>query len=413
VIDSRAQPSEAITSRALELTRGLGTPRQRLQALYTFVSTEIRYVSLALGAGRLEPRPAAEVLATQYGDCKDKHVLLASLARAIDIDLRPVLISSVVTVDDRVPSPTQFDHLITVRTGGNAAERDWMDTTSGVLPPGVLFNGLRNKRALLIMGDGSGRGSGGSAAFVTTPADIGIPTTTTVDISGTIDEKVLTTRVVRRLTGDLEFLMRLAFRQTDQDLRRKVAEEQAKDDGLSKGTIQDVSFKDEGAGRGVEFTYRASHPFSFTYDKPWQIWIPSPTLELPAAPDEPGTPIELGTPVEMIVSASYEVPPALRVRPPVAVTLDRDFATYRSTYAVDGRILRVERRLRTLLNEIPPAQAESYRTFTRAIDTDVRQRFSVDPIARTASSPVTADELNAAGNAAIEKRQLKEAVACD
>ena len=153
-----------------------------------------------------------------------------------------------------------------------------MSRSTFVLPSGTLFNGFRNKRALRITGDGSGRGSGVVAMFVTTPPDTGVPATGRIDISGTIDDKTLTTRVVRRLTGDPEFLMRLAFREAGEDLRMKIAEEQAKEDGLSQGTVQGVSFKDEGPGRGVEIAYRASHAFSFTYDKPWQIWIPAPAL---------------------------------------------------------------------------------------------------------------------------------------
>jgi transglutaminase-like putative cysteine protease len=118
-VDAKSTPDDAVTVRARDLTRGISDPEKQLAALFTFVSTQVRYVSVAFGMGRLEPRAATEVLATGYGDCKDKHVLLASLARAIDLDLQPVLISTVLTLDEELPSPSQFDHLISVRTAGD------------------------------------------------------------------------------------------------------------------------------------------------------------------------------------------------------------------------------------------------------------------------------------------------------
>jgi len=413
VIDERSEPDDAVRSRARELTRGLDKPEQRLEALYAFVSTQIRYISLAFGAGRLEPRTAGQVLSTQYGDCKDKHVLLASLARAVDIAIKPVLISDSIILDEQLPSPTQFDHLISVKTAADPAHREWMDSTSGVLPSGALFAPLRNKRALLIPTGvaKSQQRAETPVALVTTPADLRTPAVVTIDISGTIDDRgLLTTRVARRITGDLEFLVRLTFRDAGQQAKMDAAKEQAHEDGLREATVKDATFKDDGPGRPVELRYEATHAFPLTYDKPWQIWIPTPSLALPAAPTDAGTATELGATVDLTLTATYEVPPFVRARPPVPVSVEREFATYRSTYRVEGRTLLLERRLRTLVKEVPAAHVDSYRAFLRAVDADFRQSFAVDPIARTESAPATADELNSAGHQAIEKRQYKQAI---
>ena len=60
---------------------GRASDVEKLEALYDFVSKNFRYVSLSLGAGRYQPRAAADVLRDAYGDCKDKHTLLASVDR--------------------------------------------------------------------------------------------------------------------------------------------------------------------------------------------------------------------------------------------------------------------------------------------------------------------------------------------
>ena len=71
-------------------------------------------MSLSLGVGRYQPHAASDVLHNQYGDCKDKHTLLASLLEAEGLHASSVLINSSRKLDPDVPSPSQFDHVITM-----------------------------------------------------------------------------------------------------------------------------------------------------------------------------------------------------------------------------------------------------------------------------------------------------------
>jgi len=419
VLDAKAQPDESVKARARELTRGLNTPEERLAALYAFVSTQIRYISLAFGAGRLEPRSASQVLATQYGDCKDKHVLLASLARAIDLDIKPVLISSIATLDEQIPTPSQFDHVISVKTAADTSAWFWMDSTSGVLPPGVLLEPLRDKRALLVPTTPLGaerterteRTAGAARAkIVTTPATVGDAARITVEIAGTMAPDQLTARVMRRFTGDAEYALRLMMRTAPQSAFDDLGKQQAEEDNFGeKTTVTGTALKDEGPGKGVVMSYTASRGMSLTYDKPWQFWLTAPSMQPTLMPPDTITEVELAL-IEMTLSVKYEVPASVRARPPVPVSLDREFATYTSAYKVDGQTLSLERRLRTRTKKITPQQIDGYRAFLRAIDADFRQMFAIEAIPRTAATPQTAGELNAAGSAAIQKRQIKEAI---
>jgi len=74
----RVEPSAAIRAKAAELTKGLSNDGAKLQAIYNFVSLQYRYIGIAFGIGRYQPHPADDILTNNYGDCKDKHTLLAS-----------------------------------------------------------------------------------------------------------------------------------------------------------------------------------------------------------------------------------------------------------------------------------------------------------------------------------------------
>ena len=81
-------PDESVRAEAARLVEGKATPFEKLEALHAFVALKVRYFSVSFGAGRMQPRPAAEVLVSRYGDCKDKHALLAALAASVGIDVQ-------------------------------------------------------------------------------------------------------------------------------------------------------------------------------------------------------------------------------------------------------------------------------------------------------------------------------------
>ena len=119
----RRAPIADVRAKAEELTKGLNTDLEKTEALYDFVAKNFRYVSLSLGVGRYQPHAASDVLHDQYGDCKDKHTLLASLLEAEGLHAWSVLINSSRKLDPDVPSPSQFDHVITMLPMGQGTNR--------------------------------------------------------------------------------------------------------------------------------------------------------------------------------------------------------------------------------------------------------------------------------------------------
>jgi hypothetical protein len=202
--DERVKPAPEIAAKAAELTKNAANDEAKLRALYGYVSSQFHYIGISFGIGRYQPHSAGEVLGNQYGDCKDKHTLLASLLTAAGIPAYPALISSSREVDRDVPSPGQFDHVITVvpRDGGLV----WLDTTSEIGPYQYLLGSLRDKHALVIWKDKA-------AALINTPADLPFGATQTFSMDANLsDAGTLEGHVDFSARGDLEYLLRSGFR---------------------------------------------------------------------------------------------------------------------------------------------------------------------------------------------------------
>ncbi len=94
-----------------------------------WVQDEVRYFGIEVGANSHAPHRPSTVLARRYGDCKDKSLLLVSLLRARGISAQLALVNGRLlgAVEEALPSPTAFDHVI-VRA--QLEGRDfWMDPT--------------------------------------------------------------------------------------------------------------------------------------------------------------------------------------------------------------------------------------------------------------------------------------------
>lgn len=361
--EDRVKPTPEIAAKAAELTKGAADDDAKIRAIYAYVSTQFRYIGVAFGIGRYQPHSAAEVLGNQYGDCKDKHTLLASLLAASGIAAYPALISVEHEVDESVPSPGQFDHVVTVVPRGEKLV--WLDTTSEVGPYQFLAGPLRNKHALMMGKD--------KAVLIETPADLPYASTQSFHMDAKVnDEGTLEGQAEFTTRGDFEVVLRSAFRSvalTDwKDLVQRIS--------MSAGFGGEVS---EVTASSPEKTDEPFH-FSYKYTRKefgdWanrRILAPSPLILLPAPSDEellPKGPSYLGPGAEIRFTSVVEIPKGYRAELPQAVHLSNDFAEYDSTYQLkDGKIVS-ERRLRTLLREVPEKERKDYKDFAKAIQDD-------------------------------------------
>ena len=88
LVDPAADVTDTIRAKAQQLTAGLTSELDRIRAIAALVQ-QTNYVEVALNitrGGGYTPRDAADTLARNYGDCKDKATLMRALLKAAGIE---------------------------------------------------------------------------------------------------------------------------------------------------------------------------------------------------------------------------------------------------------------------------------------------------------------------------------------
>jgi hypothetical protein len=89
----QSKPTPEIRALADEITKGITDRRAQAAAIDTWVKRNIRYVAVYLSIGRVVPHDAATVLKNKFGDCKDKVTLMSALLAAKGIASEAALIN--------------------------------------------------------------------------------------------------------------------------------------------------------------------------------------------------------------------------------------------------------------------------------------------------------------------------------
>ncbi len=134
------------------LVKGALTLEDSIKAIHKYVSQDVRYVAISLGMGGYQPRSATEVIATGYGDCKDKATLFITLAKRLGVTAYPVLLSAGGRVERGLPTISQFNHAIAAVE--RPAGRIFVDLTAGDVPWGSLPGPDQGQFVLVVRPDG-------------------------------------------------------------------------------------------------------------------------------------------------------------------------------------------------------------------------------------------------------------------
>jgi tetratricopeptide (TPR) repeat protein len=405
----RRAPTTDVRAKAQDLTKGLNTDLAKTEALYDFVAKNFRYVSLSLGVGRYQPHAATDVLHDQYGDCKDKHTLLASLLEAEGLHADSVLINSSRKLDPDVPSPSQFDHVITMLPMGK--EEVWMDTTSEVAPFRLLAYTLRNKQALVI--PPADPPSKLAPHLENTPADTPMPDYERSEVVGKVNDiGKLEAHVHYEFRGDEELLLRSVFRRVPESNWQRVADNI---NGGLGGEITHLVVSDPAATK---------EPFAMSYDvskpnfldwskKKTQIVLPLVQFSLPDVDDDQSDPdaepLKLGPKGEYSYKIKLELPTKYTARAPLAFSLKRDYAEYDAAYQLQGGVFTASRTLTLHQDDLPVARATDYESFRRAVGADLAQQLSVESTVAGGLVPpadMKADDLLESARAAVDAGNL-------
>jgi hypothetical protein len=316
---AQSAPTDAIRSKANELTRDSKTPEDQVRALYQYVSSQTRYIGIDFGIGHYKPHLAAEILANQYGDCKDKDTLLEALLRAKGFSSAPALIGAGIAPVPEVPSPADFNHVIT--TVDLPGRRIWLDSTPDSAPFRYLNAVIRNQKALVVP-------AAAPASLVSTPAN---------PPYAFAEDKA--SQYISRLTG-------------------------------FSGTTSNTQFKnvnDPAAPIVMTYDYTRS-PFGDWDDLRIVPLFPFP--EFPLENDKAASlkDIPLGAPRSLSAFTTIHLPEGYRVNLPNPIHAKTDFATFDKTYKFENGEIIAERDIVVLKSKIPKADWKSYQTFVKDIE---------------------------------------------
>jgi len=402
----RRQPTAEIRTKAAELIKGKTTDIDKIEALYDFVGPNFRYISLSFGVGRFQPHSAADVLHNEYGDCKDKHTLLASLLAASGYQASSVLINSGRKIDPDIPSPSQFDHVFTMVPLGK--EEIWMDTTTEVAPFRLLSSVLRKKQALIIPQDGVPH-------LEETPADPPMVNRQLSEIDGKVNEfGKLSAHVKYELRGDTELYMRMLFRHVPRNKWNDWVKQMNTFSGLT-GDVSDLNISDPAETHEafkIDYKIQVANFLDWSKKKT-DLVLPLSHISLADADEDDSEPIKIGSPIDYVYHLHLEFPAKYVESAPLPFAMKRDYAHYEASYKVEGNVFTASRTLVTSLDELPSARSSDYLAFRRAVLADATQHLSIDSSAAgspTLSSDLKGDDLYDAAKASFDRGNYKAAI---
>jgi tetratricopeptide (TPR) repeat protein len=379
----RVEPSADVRAKAVELTKDKTDTLAKIQAIYTFVSQKYRYIGIDFGIGRYQPHAADDILSNNFGDCKDKHTLLAALLQAVGIPAYPALISFRRNTDPDAPTPAQFDHVITYVPLGKDAL--WLDSTAELSPMGFLTMPLRGKQALVMTGEDAAR-------LITTPEELPSQGIEKFEVNGTLSEDgSLEAKIdVTAQNDDSELALRTAFRKIGEPQWQVLVQGFSERVGFA-GTVSDV---DAGSPEQTD------QPFHFSYSyrrKDYPDWpnhrinMPSFPFVLPSAQDvdlDSDGRVFLGPKLETDSDATIQLPNGYAAELPPNVDWVRDYAEYRAAYSSAPQSVSVRRSYVVKLREVPAAEQQDYAKFLQVVRNDVGRYVMVRSTAGLPPKPI-------------------------
>ncbi|NRB51170.1 MAG: DUF3857 domain-containing protein [Saprospiraceae bacterium] len=152
LIEGRTELPDAFVSELKGLVADADTRKEKIDRLYRYLQTNMRYVSVQLGIGGWQPFEASFVSDKKYGDCKALSNFMYAMLKAVDIESYQVLITRG-TLNYEVRQDftnTVFNHMVL----HVPAEDYWLECTSSDLPPNYLGSDNINRNVLLITPEG-------------------------------------------------------------------------------------------------------------------------------------------------------------------------------------------------------------------------------------------------------------------
>jgi transglutaminase-like putative cysteine protease len=380
--DAKAAVTPYVRALAARITHGIDDPRAQADALYRWVSRNIRYVAVYFGADGVVPHDADTIARALYGDCKDHVTLYQALLAAKGIKSSAVLVNAGQSWWlSKVAVPTgSFDHAINYLPQWNL----FVDTTAAFAPFGVLPDTEAGKTAL-VMDDGHGQ-----ARLMTLPTTSAARDRVQVDTRLTLKpDGTVTGGSTISQQGVFDLISRSAFSGVPPGTEADAAGKLLASRGLQgSGTFEpgDIYALD------TPFTYRSHFTLPDYIDPsgPTALVLPSGADTLLGLADyvsSVGGQSQRRTPMMLTrggdeENVTLQLPPGLKVLAlPRAVSVDSPLGRYEASYHQEGRSIRAHRVL-TLTGPNPVLSPDDYpklRQLMRAVSRDLRAQILLEP----------------------------------
>jgi hypothetical protein len=390
LFDTGEKPETEIASQVETLAKTQSDTLSKIDALYTYVSRQIRYVAIEIGVGGYQPHPPADVYKNKYGDCKDKATLLISMMGKIGLRAYPALVGTRgdVEADPKVPTLATFDHMIVafpvpaelrpavekLPAYDSQNQILWLDPTSETDPMGQLPEMDQGVFALI-----SYPNRGDLQRIPQAPPDQnGFEYTATVHL---ISDGTGTAEVEAKYLGVSNSHRHMFYRGRSQSEILKTFE------GMVARYVNQSTFQ-KASIAGVEDSHQQivekfSFAGNFSVASAGSSWFFQPQFLSGIAVPEVGMrprrlPLDIGTPFHVKCNYREELPAGMRVDSvPEKISVKSEFGELTIEYSVNGNVLTALENLSFSQGLIQPEKYMEFRDFVNASIRAERQRLRV------------------------------------
>ncbi|MBZ5643007.1 MAG: DUF3857 domain-containing protein [Acidobacteriia bacterium] len=370
------KPDTGIAAQVDTLISGKTDPLSKMDALYNYVSREVRYVAIEVGIGGYQPHPAPDVFKNKYGDCKDKATLLMTMFDRIGLHGYPALVGTRgdVEADPKVPTLATFDHFIVAlpipATLRPAVEHFpaydaqtqilWIDPTSEFDPLGQLPEMDQGVFSLISYPDH------GELRRIPEPApaenriEYSAHVKLQADGTGAADVEV-------KYSGSNNSDRHAYYRGRSEESMRKIFENRVAQ-YVNQGAFRQASISGVEDSR-QQITEKYSFSGDFSTASSGDSWFFQPLFLSGIAVPEYGPrprqlPLDIGSPEQILVKYTVELPAGMGIaRLPEKTQIHSEFGEIQIEYSVSGNVLSVAQSLTYGQSRIPPEKYSEFRDF--------------------------------------------------
>ena len=379
LFDNGEKPEGEIASEVNLLSAGHSSDLDKIDALYTFVSRQIRYVAIEIGIGGYQPHPAADVFKYRYGDCKDKANLLISMLSKIGIRGYPALVGTRggVEADPAIPTLATFDHMIVALPVSDSLRATvagfpaydsktkilWIDPTSETNPIGQLPEMDQGVFALVAYPD-----RGDLLRIPETPPEMnGVQYSAHVSLRP--DGKG-TANVGVKYLGATSAREHGFYRGLSQGDILKVFERRV------SNFVSEASFREATISGIEDSAQQVQEKYSFAGDfssaSSGDSWFLQPLflsgIGIPEIGPRPRKlPMDIGPPFQIRGEYRLELPAGMKIdRIPNKTSAQSEFGELEVTYSLEGNVLTAKEVLSFTKSRISPEEYPSFREFVNS-----------------------------------------------